>query len=77
MTTKKKSDAGADEMRVEYDLGALSGGVRGKYYDQVQAGTNLVVLDADVAEAFASSQEVNAALRMLVSLAGRTAGSGS
>jgi hypothetical protein len=33
-----------DELRPEYDLTRLKGGVRGKYYKQATAGTNLVLL---------------------------------
>lgn len=62
---KDKSDA---EMLPEYDF---SKGTRGKYAQRYAAGTNVVVLDPDVAEMFGSSQEVNDALRMLVKLARR------
>lgn len=55
-----------DEMRSEYDI---SGGVRGKYYQQYQQGTNIVMLDPDVAEVFRTSQAVNEALRMLMNIA--------
>ena len=59
---------GDAEMLPEYDF---SGGARGKYADRYAAGTNVVVLDPDVAEVFGSSQEVNDALRLLVKLARR------
>jgi hypothetical protein len=39
----------------EYDLATLKGGVRGKYYKQATAGTNLVLLEPDVARAFPDS----------------------
>lgn len=52
-----------DEMRPEYDF---SGAVRGKYYERYRAGTNVVLLDADVAEVFPTSQNVNDALRVLI-----------
>ena len=38
-----------DDMRAEYDL---RGGVRGKYYKQYMEGTNVVLLDPDVAAVF-------------------------
>ena len=38
-----------DEMRAEYDF---SGGVRGKYAERYARGTNVVLLDPDVAEVF-------------------------
>lgn len=50
-------------MRDEYDF---SGGVRGKYVDRYAAGTNFVVVDPDPAEAFPTSEAVNAALRELL-----------
>lgn len=56
-------DPRADELRAEYDF---SGGVRGKHHAAYQAGTNVVVLDADVAEAFPDSLSVNRALRLLL-----------
>jgi hypothetical protein len=59
----------ADTLRSEYDLSQLKGGVRGKYFDAFQAGTNLVRLSPDVAAAFPTSDAVNQALRLLVKLA--------
>ena len=56
----------SDEMLPEYDF---SGAVRGKYYKRYHVGTNVVLLDADVAEVFPNSASVNEALRLLVSLA--------
>lgn len=47
-------------MREEYDF---SRGVRGKYADRFEEGSNVVVLDPDVATAFTTPQEVNDALR--------------
>jgi len=55
-----------DEMRPEYDL---RGGVRGKYYKQYTAGTNLVLLEPDVAAVFHDSESVNQALRVLIKAA--------
>jgi len=49
----------------EYDF---SGSVRGKYAERYRRGTNLVLLDADVAEVFATGRDVNAALRSLIRL---------
>jgi hypothetical protein len=56
----------ADEMRPEYDL---RGGVRGKYYQQYKEGTNVVLLDSDVAAVFHDSESVNQALRVLIKAA--------
>lgn len=58
-----------DEMRPEYDLSQLKGRARGKYIERLREGTNLVLLDADVAVAFPDAQAVNEALRLLMSVA--------
>jgi len=59
-----------DELRPEYDLRELlKGGVRGKYVERYRAGTNLVLLDPDVAKAFPSEKAVNEALRLVMQLA--------
>jgi hypothetical protein len=55
-----------DELRREYDLSKLKGGVRGKYAARYRAGTNLVLLSPDVAEHFPNDRSVNAALRRLI-----------
>jgi hypothetical protein len=55
-----------DEMRPEYDI---RGGVRGKYYERYRQGTNVVLLEPDVAAVFHDSQSVNRALRMLIDVA--------
>ncbi len=60
-----------DELRPEYDFSQLQGGVRGKYAERYQAGTNLVLLDPDVAQAFPTSEAVNEALRLLIQIAQR------
>jgi hypothetical protein len=66
---KKSKDEKADELRPEYDLGELlKGGVQGKYAERFHEGTNLVLLDKDVAEAFPNDQAVNEALRLVIQL---------
>ncbi len=40
-----------DELRSEYDFSKMTGGVKGKYIERYRAGTNLVLLDPDVAQA--------------------------
>ena len=62
-----------DDLRPEYDLASLKGGVRGKYYKQATAGTNLVLLEPDVARAFPDSNSVNRALRLLHEVARKSA----
>jgi hypothetical protein len=56
-------------MRPEYDF---SRGVRGKYVDRYRKGTNVVLLDPEVAAAFPDSTSVNNALRALLAIAKRT-----
>jgi hypothetical protein len=54
------------DLRPEYDF---SGGVRGKHHLAYRAGTNVILLDADIAKAFPDSASVNRALRLLLDLA--------
>ena len=51
------------EMQPEYDF---TGGVRGKYAARYRAGTNVVMLDPDVAATFKDAEAVNRALRALI-----------
>jgi hypothetical protein len=55
-----------DEPRPEYDF-EYSKAVRGKYYKKLlKEGSNVVVLERDVAKAFPNSAAVNAALRSVI-----------
>jgi hypothetical protein len=63
----------SEDLRAEYDLSKLKGGVRGKYYERAVAGTNVVVLEPDVARAFPDSGSVNRALRLLQEVATKSA----
>lgn len=66
---KKLHNEMNDELRSEYDLRELlKGAVRGKYAERYRAGTNLVLLDPDVAKAFPNEQAVNEALRLVLQL---------
>jgi hypothetical protein len=58
-----------DDLRPEYDLSELKGGVRGKYYRQAAAGTNLMLIEPELARVFHDSESVNRALRLLVDTA--------
>jgi hypothetical protein len=60
------------DMRPEYTREDLGKGVRGKFYAEFQAGTNLVLLSPDVAAAFPTEASVNEALRSLIAVAKRT-----
>jgi hypothetical protein len=52
-------------MKKEYDF---SKGIRGKYAKKYNQGTNLVLLDPDVAKVFKTPTSVNQALRALVKI---------
>jgi hypothetical protein len=56
----------SDELRREYDFSELRGGVRGKYLRRYRAGTNLALLEPDVAAAFPTDEAVNEALRTVL-----------
>lgn len=62
-----------DELRPEYDLSQLKGGVRGKYYKRAMAGTNLVLIEPDLAKRFPDTDSVNRALRLLLDAANSAA----
>ncbi len=67
---KKASAKGLDnDLRPQYDLSQLKGGVRGKYYRQAIAGTNLVLIEPQLADVFPDTESVNRALRLLVDTA--------
>jgi hypothetical protein len=66
MKKKTEKRETRDELRREYDLSKLKGGVRAKYLARYQAGTNLVLLSPDVAKYFPDEQSVNTALRTLI-----------
>jgi hypothetical protein len=58
-----------DELRPEYDFSSMKVGVRGKYAERYNEGTNLVLLEDDVAAVFHNDKEVNDALRTLIRIA--------
>lgn len=67
---KKKSAAKlADDLREEYDLSQLQGGTSGKYHSQAVAGSNLVLIEPDLADLFPNAKSVNRALRLLAEAA--------
>jgi len=65
---QKSARIGRDDLRSEYDFCTLKGGVRGKYYKRAIAGTNLVLLDPDVARIFPDAKSVNRTLRRAAGL---------
>jgi hypothetical protein len=62
---QESNDERDPEMWDEYDF---SGGVRGKYAGRFVRGSNVVVLDPDVAQVFTDSESVNRALRALAEI---------
>ena len=63
---KRKTSRLTDDLRREYRLDYTKA-VRGKYYRRIlKEGTNLVVLEPDVAKAFPNSAAVNDALRVVL-----------
>ncbi|WP_414527062.1 hypothetical protein [Nodularia chucula] len=60
-----------DELRPKYDFTQMNGGVRGKYVERYRTGTNLVLLDPDIAQAFPDDTAVNEALRLLIQVSQR------
>jgi len=59
---KQATDVGQDDILPEYDF---SRGKRNKYAKRYREGSNVVLLDPDVAELFPDSAAVNEALRAL------------
>lgn len=68
MNTEYNSEL-EDDLRPEYDETVLHDGIRGKYIHRLQAGTNIVILDSDVAQVFSTNEAVNNALRLLIQVA--------
>jgi hypothetical protein len=65
----KKQTEPDDELRPEYDMKSLlKEGVRGKYAEQYHSGTNLVLLEPEVAKAFPNDKAVNEALKLVIKL---------
>lgn len=64
----------SEELRPVYNREDLGPGVRGKYFESYQKGTNLVLLNPDVARAFPTEEAVNEALRSLINLAQKSIG---
>jgi hypothetical protein len=67
---KPKSPA-AGELRSEYKRSDFKALVRGKYIERLRTSSNVVILDAEVADLFPNAAAVNAALRSLAEIAKR------
>ena len=69
MRRKRKESELDDELRPEYDLRKLKFVGRGIYAKRYRSGTNVVLLDRDVREAFPDDESVNEALRVIAKAA--------
>ncbi|MBI4271123.1 MAG: hypothetical protein HY615_12365 [Candidatus Rokubacteria bacterium] len=65
-----------DDLRPEYDFASMKGGIRGKYVARLRKGSNLVLLEPEVAAAFPSAEAVNEALRGVLNTTGAVRGKG-
>jgi hypothetical protein len=63
-----------DELRPEYRREDLGKGVRGKYFESYQEGSNLVLLNPEVAKVFPTEAAVNKALKSLIDVAQKSTG---
>lgn len=63
---RQSAGADVDDILPHYDF---RGAVRGKYAARYREGTNVVVLEPDVAERFPDAAAVNRALRALAEIA--------
>jgi hypothetical protein len=60
---KKTNSSLSDELRPEYDFASMKGGVRGKYVKRFREGSNIVLVQPEVAAAFPTEDAVTEALR--------------
>ena len=69
---KRKKTTKPDELRAQYDFD-YSKAVRGKYFQRLmKEGSNVVVLEPDIAKEFRGSAAVNDALRSLLQVSKAT-----
>lgn len=54
------------DLRPEYDFSKLGNPVKGKYAQAYKEGSNIILLDDDVAKTFRNEKAVNDALRLLI-----------
>jgi hypothetical protein len=69
---KYMKKAKTDDLRPEYRREDLGQGIRGKYFESYKNGTNLVLLNPDVAKVFSDEKAVNEALRSLITIVQRS-----
>jgi len=63
-------------LRPKYDFASMQGGVPGKYTKRYREGTNIVLLEPDIAEAFPNDAAVNQALRGVLNTTRAVRGTG-
>jgi hypothetical protein len=63
---KKAPKKRIDDLRPEYDFASMRGGIRGKYAKRPRKGSNIVLLEPEIAKAFPTEGAVNEALRGLL-----------
>ena len=73
---KRSAKKNKSDLRPEYDLSKLKGGIRGKYYRQARVGTNLVLIEPELTNIFPDAGSVNRALRLLADTAASVAEKG-
>jgi len=73
---KKADETATDDLRPEYDFASMKGGVRGKYAKRFREGTNIVLIDPEMVEAFPTEAAVNEALRGVLNTARAVRGGG-
>lgn len=66
---KDKENSEDDDMLPEYDFSKMRMVGRGIYAKRFRSGTNIVLLDRDVREAFPDDKDVNEALRVIAKAA--------
>ena len=62
------SNSTKEDLRPEYNMDELKGGVRGKYRQRYEESSNVVVIEPDLAKVFPNTKAVNDALRELLHL---------
>ena len=66
---KKTNPIFTDDMRPEYDFASMKGGVRGKYTRRAREGSNIVLIEPEVTDAFPTERAVNEALKGVLNAA--------
>ena len=66
---KKTTQLLVDDLRPEYDFASMKGGIRGKYTRRAREGTNIVLIEPEVADAFPTERAVNEALKGVLNTA--------